>query len=91
LVLQLLHLSLLPVTTFFLQIVKSDNEITLMVEDNGNGFDMDDTFIMPGGGLNNLRSRVENLNGNIFIDALKNRGTIITIVISLKKTDLKKN
>jgi len=77
-------------TTFFLQIIKSDNEITLMVEDNGKGFDMDNTFSMPGGGLYNLRSRVENLNGNIFIDAMKDRGTIVTIVISLIKTELKK-
>ncbi len=77
-------------TTFFLQIVKGEKEITLMVEDNGKGFDMDDAFIMPGGGLYNIRSRVENINGNIFIDAMKNRGTIVTIVIFLNKIEQKK-
>ena len=76
-------------TNFFLQIVKGDHEITLMVEDNGKGFNMDDTLIMPGGGLYNLRSRVENLNGNIFIDTMESRGTIVTIVISLNNTELK--
>lgn len=73
-------------TGFFIQLVRSDQEITLMVEDNGKGFNKENTFILPGGGLNNIRSRVENLDGNIFIDAMENRGTIITIVIPIKKT-----
>jgi two-component system, NarL family, sensor kinase len=71
---------------FFIQLVRSEKEITLMVEDNGRGFSKENTFILPGGGLNNIRSRVENLDGNIFIDAMENRGTIITIVIPIKKT-----
>jgi two-component system, NarL family, sensor kinase len=71
-------------TVFSLQLVKSENEITLMVEDNGNGFCVEKTLSLPGGGLNNIRSRVENLNGNIFIDAMENRGTIVTIVIPVK-------
>jgi two-component system, NarL family, sensor kinase len=71
---------------FFIQLVRSEKEITLMVEDNGKGFSKENTFILPGGGLNNIRSRVENLDGNIFIDAMENRGTIITIVIPIKKT-----
>jgi two-component system, NarL family, sensor kinase len=74
-------------TSFFIQLVRSDDEINLMVEDNGKGFNLDKTYILPGGGLNNIRSRVENLNGNIFIDAMEKRGTIITIVIPI--TNLK--
>jgi len=70
-----------------LQIIKSENEITLMTEDDGNGFDVNKTLILNGGGLSNIRSRIENLNGNIFIDSKENWGTIITIVIPLKKTD----
>jgi signal transduction histidine kinase len=71
-------------TNIYLQLVKSETEITLMVEDNGVGFNMDETYILNGGGLSNIRSRVENLSGSIFIDAMANRGTIITIVIPLK-------
>jgi len=70
---------------FFLQLVKNDSDITLIVEDNGVGFDMEKILHIPGGGLNNIRSRVENLNGNIFIDTMTSRGTIVTIVIPLKK------
>jgi two-component system, NarL family, sensor kinase len=70
---------------FSLQLVKSEKEITLMVEDDGQGFSMEKTLSLPGGGLNNIRSRVENLNGNIFIDAMEKRGTIVTIVIPLKQ------
>ncbi len=70
---------------FYLQLVKNDTDITLVVEDNGLGFDMQKVLEIPGGGLNNLRSRVENLNGNVFIDTLAGRGTIVTIVIPLKK------
>jgi two-component system, NarL family, sensor kinase len=71
-------------TTFSVQLVKSNTEITLMVEDNGKGFAIDQTLILPGGGLNNIRSRVENLNGQVFIDAMENRGSIVTIVIPIK-------
>jgi len=69
-----------------LQVVKSDTEITFMVEDNGKGLSVDKTNI-TGSGLSNIRSRVENLNGNVFIDAMENRGTIVTIVIQFKKSD----
>ncbi len=72
---------------FFMQIVKSDKEITLMVEDDGNGFNYKNTLIIPGGGLSNIRSRVENLNGYFFVDSMEKRGTIISIVIPIKKPD----
>jgi len=71
-------------TNFYLQLVKSDSEITLMVEDNGIGFNMDEIYVLEGGGLRNIRSRVENLSGSVFVDAMADRGTIITIVIPLK-------
>jgi len=72
--------------TFFLQIVKSELEITLMFEDNGKGFDIENTQISAGSGLSNIRSRVENLHGSIFVDSKENRGTIVTIVIPIKSS-----
>ncbi|MCK9270872.1 MAG: sensor histidine kinase [Bacteroidales bacterium] len=68
---------------FDLQIIKSDKEITLMAEDDGNGFEMTEALMLNGGGLSNIRSRVENLKGNVFIDSKGQRGTIVTIVIPL--------
>jgi len=72
---------------FFMQVVKSEKEITMMVEDNGDGFDLENTLIRPGGGLSNIRSRVENLGGNIFVDSMKNRGTIVSVMVPLKKPE----
>lgn len=72
---------------FFLQVVNSETEITLMFEDNGKGFDIDNMLISAGSGLSNIRSRIENLNGSIFFDSMENRGTIVTIVIPTKNTD----
>lgn len=72
---------------FFLQVIKSEYEITLMFEDNGNGFDLNSTLIHPGSGLNNLRSRIENLRGSIYIDSMKGRGTIVTIMLPIKKSE----
>lgn len=69
----------------FLQLVKNDSELTMIVEDNGIGFDAEKVLVLSGGGLRNIRSRVENLGGNIFVDTMLNRGTIITLVIPLKQ------
>jgi two-component system, NarL family, sensor kinase len=69
----------------FIQLVKNENEITLIVEDNGKGFDIKKIFCLPGIGLRNIGTRVENLNGTFHIDAMLDRGTIVTIVIPLKK------
>jgi signal transduction histidine kinase len=71
----------------FLQILKNESEITVMVEDIGKGFELNKTFISEGGGLSNIRSRVENLDGELFVDTMENRGTIITIVIPVKKEE----
>jgi len=74
-------------SNFDLQIIGSDNEITLMAEDDGDGFDINRTLIMNGGGLSNIRSRIENLKGSIFIDSKVQRGTIVSIVIPTTKPD----
>lgn len=66
-----------------IQLIKSDTEITLMAEDNGCGFDINDTKINHKGGLHSIKSRIENLNCNLFIDSMIGRGTIVSIVIPL--------
>lgn len=69
----------------FFQFVRNDAEITMIVEDNGKGFDLEKVLLLNGGGLRNIRSRVENLKGSMFIDTMLSRGTIISIVIPLKE------
>ena len=73
-------------TSIFLQVLRNASEITVMVEDNGRGFEEGSARLFSGGGLNNIRSRVENLHGELFIDTMEHRGTIITIVVPLTES-----
>lgn len=70
-------------TQLFIQITQGNQEITLMAEDNGKGFDLDKIKNHSGNGLSNMKSRIENLKGTLFIDTNPNRGTIISILIPL--------
>lgn len=71
-------------TELFIQIAQDQNQITIMAEDNGKGFDIEEVKKQSSFGLYHIKSAVENLNGNLFIDSKKNRGTIISIFIPLK-------
>lgn len=66
-----------------IQIIRSDSEITLMAEDNGCGFDLNDPKINNKGGLHSIKSRVENLNCSLFIDSMIGRGTIVSVVVPI--------
>lgn len=67
----------------FIQIAQGNNEITLMAEDNGKGFNFDEIKKHSSYGLSHMKSRIENLNGTMFIDSNITRGTIISILIPL--------
>ncbi len=54
-----------------------DKELSLLFEDNGMGFDTSKN--VDGIGLQNLKSRITSLNGNIYMDSTENRGTIMSI------------
>jgi signal transduction histidine kinase len=60
------------------QLLSSTDQITIMCEDNGIGFDI--AKDQMGLGLNNITSRVNYLKGTIYIDS-NNNGTTITIKI----------
>ncbi len=64
-----------------IQLIRHDQEITLMVEDNGKGFDTSKIQEFDGIGLKNLLSRVEFLNGTIHFDSNPGRGTTVTVDI----------
>ena len=59
------------------------NELTLIVEDDGQGFNYQEAIERGGLGLKSIESRVEFLDGTIDWDSVKNEGTIITINIPL--------
>jgi two-component system NarL family sensor kinase len=62
-----------------IQLIGQDNHFTIMIEDDGKGFD---TGIQKNGrGLKNIVTRSLWLNGNINIDSTPGRGTTITTEI----------
>jgi two-component system, NarL family, sensor kinase len=69
-------------TEISVQMIRDGKQITIMVEDNGKGFDPESLNSFQGMGLRNTVSRIKNLNGEIIIDSAPGRGTIITIIIS---------
>jgi two-component system, NarL family, sensor kinase len=66
-----------------LQVVRDQSELIILAEDNGKGFDSTDRAKLEGVGLNNIRSRVEYLNGTLTVDSHPGSGTTINIEIPL--------
>ncbi|MFT4599887.1 MAG: signal transduction histidine kinase [Arenicella sp.] len=62
-----------------IQLMEDDSQITLMIEDNGIGFNTEDST--DGIGILNMKSRVADLQGEFTIDSSKEMGT--SIIISL--------
>lgn len=58
-----------------------DSGYVITIEDNGEGFDINQTS--EGIGLQSIRSRVEMLSGKFTIDTQKNRGTVLIIELPL--------
>lgn len=60
-----------------LQLIQHPGHLTLMIEDNGKGFNTNNTKL--GMGLRNIESRVSYINGILHIDSGLGNGTTITI------------
>lgn len=71
-------------TEINLETLQSKHDITIMIEDNGVGFDINEQGL-KGSGLQNAKSRIQGLSGSFFVDSMIGRGTIITIIIPLTK------
>jgi len=72
-------------TEILVQLIKHDESIVLMVEDNGIGFEQlennQDDF---GIGLTNIETRVRTLNGEFILESAKNKGTTASIELAIK-------
>jgi signal transduction histidine kinase len=67
-----------------IQLIKRESSITLIVEDNGDGFDLETVKDHGEGiGLKNMETRIAYFGGSVHIDTLKGRGTIVTAEIPL--------
>lgn len=67
-----------------IQLIRHDNEIVLMVEDNGVGFDVKKINTFDGIGLKNIQSRVEYLNGTVDFDSQPGKGTTVNIQVPVE-------
>lgn len=65
------------------QLMGSEKKLHLTVEDNGKGFDPD-KLKNPGAGINNIRSRVEFLNGILDFDSELGVGTTVNVEVPIE-------
>ncbi|HEY1038831.1 MAG TPA: sensor histidine kinase [Bacteroidia bacterium] len=66
-----------------MQLIRHENELTIMIEDNGVGFDKAKINQAEGIGLKNIISRVEFLNGHVDFDTTPGQGTTVVIEVPL--------
>jgi signal transduction histidine kinase len=69
--------------SILIQLIGHNNEVNLIIEDDGKGFNYSEAFKKSGLGLKSINSRVEFLDGTIDWDSKLNNGTSITINIPL--------
>jgi signal transduction histidine kinase len=70
-------------TEINVQLVKEADRISLTVQDNGVGFDVELVNDTISSGLMNIRSRVDSLGGQLSIFSEFNRGTEVTVVFGI--------
>jgi two-component system, NarL family, sensor kinase len=68
-----------------IQLMADEGSYSIMVEDNGKGFDKNKLAKSSGNGWYNIQSRLTILGGTVEIDSSPGRGTVITIAIPLNK------
>lgn len=67
----------------YIQLLEDEKKLYITIEDNGIGFDVQNSNALKGMGLENMRSRVEYLNGKFFIESDLNKGTHILLEIPI--------
>lgn len=67
-----------------LTLIENETELTVIVADNGRGFEMNDLRTIEGFGLHQIRARISRLNGQLMIKSNQKKGTAITIITPIK-------
>ena len=63
-------------------IINKENELTVMYEDDGIGFDYESAFNNKGLGLMNIDNRIKLIGSTVVYDTMKNgKGTTVTIIV----------
>jgi len=73
-----------------LQLVKHEDVLRLTMEDDGVGFDLSKK-LKEGNGLNNIKYRVDALNGQVFFDSSPGKGSLISLEIPLTELNSHSN
>ena len=70
-------------TEAMVQLIKTEDRFSIMVEDNGKGFDTALLENCKGAGLTSIRSRVNYLKGRLDIHSEPGKGTLVNIELNL--------
>jgi len=70
-------------TTAFVQLIREEKRLNIVVEDNGKGFDAALTENSSGAGWTNIRSRVDYLKGQLDIHSDLGKGTMVNIEFNI--------
>jgi signal transduction histidine kinase len=68
-----------------LHVIQKDDEVYFVLEDNGKGFDIEDSKRQSGMGLQNIRERAKLLNGIADINSAPEQGTVIEVHIPIEQ------
>jgi len=71
-------------TEINVQLVQDPNRVSLTVQDNGIGFNVEQVDENKSSGLRNIRSRIDSLQGQFSINSEPNQGTEVTIEFNIK-------
>lgn len=64
-----------------IQLIRHDHDLSVVIEDNGIGFDTLKLNEFEGIGLKNILSRIEFINGKVHFDSVQGRGTTVLMDI----------
>ncbi len=67
-----------------IEFVQNENDLTIMIEDNGVGFDIN-RALAKGQGLSSTHNRIESIGGEMLVDSAHGRGTIVTIILPIQE------
>lgn len=70
-------------TEAMVQLIRAEDRFSIIVEDNGKGFDTSLPENGKGAGLTNIRSRVDYLKGRLDIHSEPGKGTLVNIELNL--------
>ena len=66
-----------------ISLIENNNEMIIEITDNGKGFDINKFNFVEGFGLNQIKARINNLNGQFDVKSKINEGTSVTINVPL--------